>query len=170
MKYLIIIFLFTISAIGQDLQMTLNTKGKLECLRVTDSLSLSRHEIYEKTLEWIAITYQNSVDLTQSERKDEMIMLQRVSSDPMEIIFNRRIGYTLRIDIKDNKSRMRISDIQLLNSNNYSYPIEMILKNGKFRSSVECVKYRKSANEEFSRVYKSYLEALSDEIKSNDVW
>lgn len=170
MKYLIIIFLFTISAIGQDLQMTLNTKGKLECLKVTDSLSLSRHEIYEKTLEWIAITYQNSVDLTQSERKDEMIMLQRVSSDPMEIIFNRRIGYTLRIDIKDNKSRMRISDIQLLNSNNYSYPIEMILKNGKFRSSVECVKYRKSANEEFSRVYKSYLEALSDEIKSNDVW
>ena len=170
MKYLIIIFLFTISAIGQDLQMTVNTKGKLECLRVTDSLSLSRHEIYEKTLEWIAITYQNSVDLIQTERKDEMIMIQGVSSDPMEIIFNRRIGYTLRIDIKDNKSRMRISDIVLLNSNNYSYPIEMILKNGKFSSSIECVKYRKSANEEFCKLYKSYLDSLSDGMKTTDVW
>jgi hypothetical protein len=170
MKYLIIIFLFTISAIGQDLQMTLNTEGKLECLRVTDSLSLSRHEIYEKTLEWVAITYQNSVDLIQTERKDEMILLRKASSDPMEIIFNRRIGYTLRIDIKDNKSRMRISDIVLLNSNNYSYPIEIILKNGKFRSSIECVKYRKSANEEFSKLYKSYLDALSDGVKTTNVW
>jgi len=170
MKYLIIIFLFTISAIGQDLQMTLNTEGKLECLRVTDSLNLSSHEIYEKTLEWVSITYQNSDRLIQSELKDEMIMIQGVSSDPMEIIFNRRIGYTIRIDIKDNKSRIRISDIQLLNLNNYSYPIEMILKNGKFRSSIECVKYRKSANEEFSSVYKSYIEALSSEIKPNEVW
>ena len=170
MKYLIIIFLFTISAIGQDLHMTLDTKGKLECLSITDSLNLSSHEIYEKTLEWLAITYQNSDRLIQSERKDEMIMIQGVSSDPMEIIFNRRIGYTIRIDIKENKSRMRISDIVLLNLNNYSFPIEMILKNGKFRSSIECVKYRKSANEEFSKLYKSYLDALSDGMKTIDVW
>jgi hypothetical protein len=65
---------------------------------------------------------------------------------------------------------MRISDIVLLNMNNYSYGIELIVKNGKFSTSIESVNYRKGANEEFSRIYASYLEALSDGTESDDVW
>jgi len=170
MKYLILVLLFTISTVAQDLPMKLNVKGKLECVRIIDSLDLSGPEIYEKTMEWIAITYQNPEGIDLSEIKGQMIKIQGVSSEPMEIIFNWRIGYTIQIDMKDNKSRIRISDIVLLNLNNYSYPIEMIVKNGKLRSSIESVNYRKGANNEFSNIYKSYLEALSNGIKSEDVW
>jgi hypothetical protein len=170
MKYLILIFLFTVSAIGQDLTMELNTKDKLECVRVIDSLDLSRSEIYEKTLEWVTITYQNSESVNLSDVKDQMIRIKKASSEPMDIIFNWRIGYTIQIDIKDNKLRLKISDIELINLKNYSYPMEIIVKNGKFRSGVESVNYRKGANEEFSSIYRSYLEALSGEVKLNDVW
>ena len=170
MRYLILIFLFTVPAMGQNLTMELNSKDKLECVRIIDSLDLSSNEIYNKTLEWVAITYQNTEDIALSEVKDQMIRVQNASSEPMEIIFNRRIGYTIQIDIKDNKSRIRISDIVLLNLKNYSFPIEVIVKNGKFRSSIECVNYRKVANKEFGRIYGSYLGALSDGTKSNDVW
>ena len=65
---------------------------------------------------------------------------------------------------------MRISDIVLLNLNNYSYGLELIVKNGKFKSSVESVNYRKGANEEFSRIYTSYLEALSSGTESDEAW
>jgi hypothetical protein len=170
MKYLSIIFLFTISVVGQDLHMELNTEGRLECLRVTDSLDLTGSELYKKTLEWVASTYQNTEGAIQSEIKDQMIRIQKVSSEPIEYIFNWRIGYTVQIDIKDNKTRMRISDIVLLNLNNYSYGIELIVKNGKFKSSIESVNYRKGANEEFSRIYTSYLEALSNETESDNAW
>ena len=150
--------------------MELNTEGQLECLRVTDSLDLTGHELYEKSLEWVTSTYQNTEGVIQSEIKDQMIRIQGVSSEPIDYIFNWRIGYTLQIDIKDNKTRMRISDIVLLNLSNYSYGIELIVKNGKFKSSVESVKYRKGANEEFSRIYTSYLEALSNGKEEDDVW
>ena len=170
MKYLSIIFLFTISVVGQDLHMELNTEGRLECLKVTDSLDLTGNELYKKTLEWVASTYQNSEGAIQSEIKDQMIRIQKVSSEPIDYIFNWRIGYTLQIDIKDNKTRMRISDIVLLNLNNYSYDIELIVKNGKFKSSIESVNYRKGANEEFSRIYTSYLEALSNGAESDNGW
>ena len=170
MKYLSIIFLFTISVVGQNLHMELNTEGRLECLKVTDSLDLTGNELYKKTLEWVASTYQNSEDAIQSEIKDQMIRIQKVSSEPIDYIFNWRIGYTVQIDIKDNKTRMRISDIVLLNLNNYSYDIELIVKNGKFKSSIESVNYRKGANEEFSRIYTSYLEALSNGTESDNGW
>ena len=170
MKYLILIFLITISTAAQDLPVKLNAKGKLECVKIIDSLDLSANEIYEKTLEWVAITYPNTEGIVISKEKDQMIGISGVFSEPMEIIFNRRIGCTIQIDIKDNKSRIRISDIVLLNLKNYSFPLEVIVKNGKFRSSIECVNYRKGANKEFGSIYGSYLEALSDEIESNDVW
>ena len=170
MKYLILIFLITISTAAQDLPVKLNAKGKLECVKIIDSLDLSANEIYEKTLEWVAITYSNTEGIVISKEKDQMIRISGVFSEPMEIIFNRRIGCTIQIDIKDNKSRIRISDIVLLNLKNYSFPLEVIVKNGKFRSSIECVNYRKGANKEFGSIYGSYLEALSDEIESNDVW
>lgn len=170
MRYFILTFLFSLSAIGQDLPMELNAKGKLECLRIIDSLDLSSAEIYAKTVEWATLTYQNTKGVLPYERKDQMIRIRGVFSEPMEIIFNRRIGYSIQIDIKDNKTRMRIYDIVLVNLNNYSYDIEMIVKNGKFRSGVESVNYRKGANAEFSRIYQSYLAALSNGAKSNDVW
>lgn len=170
MKHLIIILLFTISMVGQDLPMELNSKGELECLRITDSLGLSSDDIYDKTLEWVAITYQNSKGIVLSEIEGKMIRIKGVSSEPIEYIFNWRIGYTVQIDIKDNKTRMRIYDIVLLNLNNYSYPIEMIVKNGKFKSSIESVNYRKGANEEFCGIYKSYIEGLSNGVEPNDVW
>ena len=170
MKYLILIFLITISARAQDLTVKLNAKGKLECVKIIDSLDLSANEIYKKTLKWVAITCQNTEGIIISEEKDQMIRISGVFSEPMEIIFNWRIGYTIQIDIKDNKSRLRISDIVLLNLKNYSFPIEVIVKNGKFRSGIESVNYRKGASEAFSSIYRSYLEALSDEIKSDAVW
>lgn len=173
MKYfnLSIIFLFTISVVGQDLQLELNTEGRVECLRVTDSLDLTGHELYEKTLEWVATTYQNTEGVIQSEKEGQMIRIQGVSSQPIEYIFNWRIGYNVQIDIKDNKTRMKLYDIVLLNLNNYSYPIEMIVKNGKFKSSIESVNYRKGACQEFNRIYTSYIDSFSDGIKSDDdVW
>ena len=170
MRYFILTFLFSLSAIGQDLPMELNAKGKLECLRIIDSLDLSSAEIYAKTLEWATMTFENTEGVLPYEGNDQRIRIHGVFSEPMEIIFNRRIGYSIQIDIKDNKTRMRIYDIVLVNLNNYSYDIEMIVKNGKFRSGVESVNYRKEANKEFSRIYKSYLEALSNEAKPNDVW
>lgn len=170
MKYLSIFFLFTISVVGQDLHMELNPDSRLECLKVTDSLDLTGHELYDKTLEWAAITYPNTEGVIRSEIEDQMIRIQGVSSEPIDYIFNWRIGYTVQIDIKNNKTRMRISDIVLLNLNNFSYGIELIVKNGKFKSSIESVNYRKGANEEFSRIYSSYLEALSNGTKSDDVW
>ena len=82
MKYLILTFLFTISAIGQDLPMELNAKGKLECVRVIDSLDFSSAEIYAKTLEWATMTYQNTKSVIPSEGKNQMIRIQGVSSEP----------------------------------------------------------------------------------------
>ena len=75
-----------------------------------------------------------------------------------------------QIEIKENKTRMRIYDIILLNLNNYTYPIEIIIQNGKFRSGNEAINYRAGADKEFDKVYKYYLKSLSDSSKPTDVW
>ena len=171
MKQLIIIYFFTISIVGQDLHMELNNNGKLECLKITDSLNLSSNDIYEKTLKWITSAYSNDEQsIIESQIKGEMIKIQGVYSEPIELIFNWRIGYTIQIDIKENKTRMRIYDIILLNFKNYTYPMEIIVQNGKFRSGNEAVNYRAGADKEFNRVYKYYLKSLSNTNKPSDIW
>ncbi|PKP13231.1 MAG: hypothetical protein CVU08_06495 [Bacteroidetes bacterium HGW-Bacteroidetes-3] len=173
---LIIEFLSLNNLNSQEIISELNESNKLEAVKITEIQDKTEQEIYKAVLDWTSYTFRNTESVIQAQVENEMIRLNGISSGVLDgpMGFNYGLGYTIQIEIKPNKLRFRVYDLNMIgvDAARTKTPMELTLlkRNGKKRSSTNFEKYKIDSDNEINRIYKSLYESITNDKKEKSDW
>jgi hypothetical protein len=114
-KLLAIFVLFPMFLFSQELKMNEET-GKYEYQGIIDSLNETKQELFQKTLEWIALNYKSSDDVIQYKNEDtgKIIIKGNFGTD---IFFKQGwLRHTAIFEFKDGRIRYTYTDFSYYSS------------------------------------------------------
>ena len=179
MKSLIInlsLVILPVIIFGQDHKTTLNNDGSFEMLIISDLPDKTAKQLYQGTIDWIAYTFRNSESVTQSQVENKMVRINGVSSGVINgsLGYKYGLGYSIQIDIKDNKIRFRGYDLQIIGVDaartRSNIEPSLLKSNGDLRTGKASKKIKSDTDMELSRIYKSLIDSFSKNIESNNDW
>lgn len=111
--------------------------GKVVYEVIIDSLILDKDALFAASKKWIADNYQSAESVIQTEDKTTGQIIGKGrsyvpydSSDKFKVGFN--LKYSIQIDVKDNKCRFRIYDIEPVNSYDISFTNDLSLSEKRY--------------------------------------
>jgi hypothetical protein len=181
MRNLFIIFLFiellSLNRINsQELKSELTDNKSLEVEKITELKDKTVKEIYKAVLNWTSYKFRNTESVIQSKVENEMIRISGVSSGVLDGPMGYRYGlsYIIQIEIKPNKFRFRVYDLNMIgaDASRTRTPMELTIlkRNGKKRKSSRYTKYKIDADNEISSIYQSLYESITSGKKEKSDW
>lgn len=183
MKVKLILMLLTINSFvtnGQiDLEFnivtSLNENGNVVAEQIIEIDSLSKEKIYNSTLNWVASTFANTESVMQSKIENKMVRINGISKGALGPYygFYYGLGYTIQIDIKDNKIRFNAYNLtQVASSSPFTKTgVEAFYKKGKLRKSKTVKNFNQQMNEEITIIalsLKTYIVNGETNVINND--
>lgn len=132
---LLTLFIVVEKASGQIILID-STTNKVSFKEVVSLENTPKDAIYLRAREWFANTFKSSQNVIQMDDKDGGKLIgkgfSKSSFKYLGIVLYFKIWYTINITIKDNKYRIEITDIKIVDDFNYGYNFDIEqLKSGK---------------------------------------
>ncbi|MDN3643742.1 DUF4468 domain-containing protein [Lutimonas halocynthiae] len=159
---------------GQDLKIEFNQLNMFEGETINNVPNQEKDVIYGKTLEWVAYNFRNTESVIQSSVENKMLRFQGVSNSIITSKFyTYGLSYLIQIDIKDEKVKYHVYDINSIAANGVKYDIELsLLYYGDSKKKKHLDKVQKMKNEiniELNNIYDNYIDFLLNDT-TNDNW
>lgn len=171
MKYIFFIaVLFSESVFGQINKIKI-TKEKFYNTIVTEVKNKKKKTIYDKTIKWINLNYQDPTKVILSKIDNEFIRIQGISDlywvqypEPRTDYFAYPVKYIIDISIKDNKYQFKIQNLQT--KLDYTFTDFNILSNPEFyyRKDGTFIESQKPTEEELPKYFNSLNQSLYNYI------
>lgn len=160
---------------GQEIIIVLNDSYKFEAEQIAEIQDKTSSEIYSSILEWISYNFQNTQAVIQSQIENKMVRISGHSNGVIEGAMNFRygLGYTIQVDIKDNKIRIRATNLQTIGADELQtrHNIEeSLLKKGKIREGKYSDFVIVGTNTELTRIFESLISAIENQQSGNENW
>lgn len=140
--------------------------------QVVEIPNISKDKIYSNSKQWVAINFKSANDVIQMDDKESGVLIGKGNFKyPCKSCWLESkdlIKFTIKIEVKDNKSRITFSDIQRhipadINLGLPSYDVPVIYKGGRI-NGLQPVK------EKFDDLIKDYQNTVIQTAKANDEW
>lgn len=161
---------------SQKIETKLNSQGRLEIELVTEFPNKSSEIIYGKIEEWVAYNFKNTESVIQSQIENKMIRINGISSSVIRGPMGVRYGlyYEIQIDIKKERTRFRVYNIQLIGESNSgtksNVELSIYKNNGEPRKGKTYKNIKIDTDNEIDKLYNNFILFLENENAKNDDW
>jgi hypothetical protein len=137
--------------------------GKYKYVEIKALPDLTSDVIYSRVVDWVAFTFTNTESVIQAQVENKMIRLKGVSRSGINGLMGNKfdVGYTIQVDVKDNKLKITASKIQAIAQvapyTRTSLEIQLRKLNGKERTS----KIAKSTYTDVSQLFTDIADDLA---------
>lgn len=177
MKKAILFLLFTGSIFAQENQFTFSESGFTDYV-VTNCPNKSKEEIYQKTIDWISVTYNDPKEVIKAQIQNDYIRFQALKKNVLLGTFMgletmQDYKYHIEVSVKDGKYKFDVIDIEVYTPSTqytagYWSSLNLVntkgnYKNGKIKPSV------KFLPTELPKIFNELNESLFTYINNNEV-
>jgi hypothetical protein len=153
MKKIILLLLISFSGLAQETQFHYTQEKGLTDYIIISCEGKSKEELYNKTINWISVYYNNPKEVIKAEIKDDYIRIEGIQKNvPLGTFMGMETGdnlkYQIEISVKDNKYKLDVINIEtyiipsqyIVNSGWVPFEFNNTInqyKNGKIKNSVK---------------------------------